>query len=427
MISVHDTSEIALTRFIDRWIFVTYQIIFKESQKMSLIFLILLGTISSSCRHTNQTVIKSSWPPLKSVQSVSCKDWPLRRSELEVKSIQAGNNNSSDGFVVKVKTRSGQLEHQFREIDGTSVESDEVFKLNWGLQAEYIGEYKKDNRSYFVIQRNSSRGPAIEIRNPIDNVIAHKTKALPRNFQAESILSSEKGLWLTYKVIKSEESIDDTTTQLMELEVSDRELVKGVEYKGLQFSPETKVVALDKSNLFVMWRDSSLGGGRDRFLYQFVKSPNVKSPVFTMSSDFKEKVESWTVSLHRDGILAVFVSGDTLLWENANLEYKFFDNVGEQVWSKSESIENEHVGDPMLVSYDTHSYLLMPKWLDGESTLSVTKVGNGETQELGNFGVFKEGTFISAVMRMEESPRPHIIIRTPVSFVKKHEICEVGI
>ena len=49
--------------------------------------------------------------------------------------------------------------------------------------------------------------------------------------------------------------------------------------------------------------------------------------------------------------------------------------------------------DPLLVSLDASSYIILPKWLDGESSLSLYEINDNEVTEEGYFGVFSEGTY----------------------------------
>ena len=292
---------------------------------MKVIILISLAIMGTSCQLLNKTDLKSDWPPLKSAGDVDCDRWPQRSQDLEVKTIAMAQTNDGPGFVTKVRTRRGLMEHHYRKFSRGDVDGD-YKKLSWGSNANYLGSYLLEGKYYFVIETLSKSGRVIEIRDPKSNVIFKKSRTLSRNIRVERSYPSPRGIWLIYRDYVEDESMDERPLRIMELALGKGELLEGTILKSPAFSSDANVAMTDDNHLFVMWNKVNSRKKNEEFKFAIVKSPIEKSDVFAMTSDFKDKVESWIVARHRDGVLGVFISGDTLLWENASMEMKFLDS-----------------------------------------------------------------------------------------------------
>lgn len=391
---------------------------------MNYKIMILQCILLSSCQLLNQKEFKSEWQTLKEAKDVDCQKWPQRKTDLEILGISSAEISNDPGFVVVSRNRTGRESIRYRRFEGGL--EDESIDLNWGGSAKYVGSYSIKGLKYFVIERTIGRNKVVELRNPKTNVVEYSTKKISLRTHILKSLPSKNGLWVVYKNYSNDISRDESPVKILELTPNEKAGLDINYIKNVKLSPDAKVVVNDDRHLFVMWKlKKKKRDDAPKFSYTILEDAKKKPTVYSLGNQMKYQVESWNLSTHRDGTLAVFVSGDTLIWENASMELKYFDFKGDQSWSKSVKIENEHIGDPLLVSLASFTYLVLPKWLDGESTLAVTKIRDNELEDMGNFGVFKEGTFIVSALQPKGESRPYVIKQYPVGFIKKYSICEI--
>ena len=387
--------------------------------------LILLGVVATSCQ-TSKSNLKSNWSVLQEAKSIDCQKWPFAPGDLEVLKIQEAELRSGRGFVVSSRDRMGRRVHSYRSFNKGEVSEDEFIRLNWGQNSEYLGDILLDGDRFFVIQRESRTGQQlIEVRDPIKNIVKYSSLNLGRNLRGQYIRSHESGFWLIYKDLKAGESIEDLPSKILRFSFGKGERLSHQRVK-FEIGNDHYSSTVNSNEIFIMWKERQKKKGTEGFKYAIVGDGKKKISVYNFETA-KERVESWTLAPHRDGFLMVFVVGDTLIWENASMEIRILDQRGEVFWTQSTPIENKHIGDPLIVAKPTYSFLMVPKWLDGESTLEVHKVVENDLSHIGDFGVYKEGTYLVKGMGRPKSENPFILKQYPSGFTKKFSICEIEI
>ncbi|SME89601.1 hypothetical protein [Pseudobacteriovorax antillogorgiicola] len=395
--------------------------------------LILISLLTTSCQMVNRAGLKSEWVVLQEAKSVDCEDWPQKRSEIEILNLALAQVKEQKGFVVTARDRSGRRSHSFKPFSGGDVATESgVIDLNWGGRGRYLGTVRAGGRRLFAIELSSSQGMKhIELRDPEKNVVIHKSQSLGINFYGQEVYPSAKGFWLVSKELKEDSSRDDSPSYIFEFLIDEKkEMMSYQRLSSLKIEGDVKSAPVGDGELFLMWKKDRIGGnGKSfpKFRFAVLGSSKAKPSVYELGEEVKDRVESWTMAKHREGVLLVYVVGDTLIWENASMEIRFLDQKGDQLWAKSFVIENEHIGDPVLLPTTTFSYLLTPKWLDGESTLTVQKISATDINDLGNHGVYQEGTYLVMGVMGDADDEPFVIKQYPSGFTKKFSICEIDL
>ncbi len=389
--------------------------------------LLIMNIFLQSCQ-SFKSDLKSNWKVLQEADSTSCEKWPRRSQDLEIYKMTPVIIDRP-GFIVQSKTRSGLLEAYFAPFAGDNINLKKHFNLRWGVHSRFLGHFKYEGKDHIVLEVEDKKGvKSIEVRDPKSNVVKYSSSTNLRKFYGTGIFSSPHGFWITYKIHEPSLSLDEVDNFVMEAQLGEKSTMKLV--KQSKFHPKGEIKAVEmmdrKLMVFVFEPDKNKNGA-GRIMYTILDGSNNKPLIYTVGKEVLERVESWAISRHRDGALLVFISGDTLIWENAKLEIYNMDSLGDVLWTKSFPIEHEHVGDPLLVGSTLESYLILPKWLDSESTLEVQKITASEVKPLGYHGIFKEGTYTSGTYLDLEKNSLFVINQFPDGFIKSQAICEIDL
>lgn len=122
--------------------------------------------------------------------------------------------------------------------------------------------------------------------------------------------------------------------------------------------------------------------------------------------NFKTKapVESRAVLPLDTGFFVAAVTGDSLIG-NAQIEVAYFRSGStEPVWTYAAPHPHTHLGDPVLIPVKEpgKAFLLVPKWVDRETTIGTYRLSQERLEAQGNQGIFPE---ISTVVASGKTPR----------------------
>ena len=393
-------------------------------------WLIISALLLNSCISTRPKT-KSNWAVLDSAKIHNCEKIPRKKSDLAILDIEPfqGNFKIANGLVFSARQRKGVNYNYLAALDGVEVELEKQHKFIWGNGASYLGQIDIAGKTHVVVKAlDQANFKRIEIRSIEDNIVRYSSKRLPYSFRGLKVLPSKSGLWLVFKHAKAQTSLDDMPTEIVEAKYGDDDKLDLNLSKSFKIPGDSKVVGFGIGRIAAFFAQQLPGKlGRVKLSYTIFDTLEKKPTVIEYSDESIDRLESWAISPHRDGILLVFVSGDTLIWENAKMDIVAFDNSGDTSWSKSYPIEGEHVGEPHLVHKGSKTYLVQPKWLDSESTLQVSEIGRSGLNSLGYHGIFSEGTFLYRVFDQPSEDGLYIISRYPEGFGKGHDICEISL
>ena len=389
--------------------------------------LILIGLISQSCQ-SYKSNLKSKWQVLQQAEYSDCEKWKKRNQDLEITQITPLKLDKS-GFIVQTRTRSGLRDAYFAPFDGDSVDLEKTLDLKWGAGARLIGVVNIEGSDHVVLQNSDKRGiKYLEVREPKSNIVKYSGSTKLNRLHGIEVHPSPNGFWLHYKIHDPNRSLDEEKSLIMEVRLQPDSKLKFVDQSKYRPQGEVKTVSLLDRKLMVFDLNAAKSkSSKNKINYTILDGENQKPLIFSIGSDELERVESWVVGRHRDGAIIIYVSGDTLIWENAKLEVVHLDSLGDTLWIKSFPIENEHIGDPILLGGTLESYLFLPKWLDAESTLHVHKISATGIESKGYHGIFREGTYASASYFHKEKSDLYVINQFPDGFIKSQAMCEIDL
>ena len=397
---------------------------------MQLFKLALFSLVFCSCI-SSRPVTKSNWSVLEKSKLTDCEVIPKKKGDFAILDIQPfqGNFKISEGLLFNAQQRKGLKYNYLSPVDGTDLNLDKSHDFIWGSGANYLGSIDIEGKTHIVVEAlDKANFKRVEIRSINDNIVRFASKRLPYSFRGMKVFPSKQGLWITFKHAKSQTSMDDLPTEIVEASYAKDEKLSLNLAEALKIPGEVRITGFGVGKLATFFAQQLPGKvGRVKLSYTIFDSLKSKPDVLEYGDDSIDRLESWNVSAHRDGVVLVFVSGDTLIWENAKLDVVSFDQAGDVSWTESFPIEGEHVGEPHLVQQGAATYLVQPKWLDSESSLHVSEIGRSKVKDLGYHGVFNEGTFLYKVFGQKNDKSLFMISRYPDGFGKAHSLCEIEI
>ena len=388
--------------------------------------LLILAFFLSSCISFKPDT-KSKWAPLGQAQSVDCELVKLQPGDLELTDLHEFTDEKTKvkSVLTKTRKRNGLTGYSLRKLSGNEVSSDQPQTLSWGRKARYIGQIYIENTTYVVVESiDKDNFKRLEIRDLQSNVVKYSSSRLPYSFYTKALYPSKKGVWILFKSRVSRVSDDDLPVKIIDGTLSDKGEIAFNQKSYLAMKGESKFFGFGHGRLAVFSLKKSKNTKKMGFSYNIIDQIGSESTEYAVGEEPIDRVESWAISKHRDGLVLAFLSGDTLIWDNAKLNILVFDQQGDVLWRKEFSIEGEHVGEPVLVSGATKTRLLLPKWLDSESTIHLLEVGRAEVVDKGYHGVFREGTFLYKGF-LGDGDDLNLVFRFPKGFSKGHKICEI--
>ena len=127
----------------------------------------------------------------------------------------------------------------------------------------------------------------------------------------------------------------------------------------------------------------------------------------------------------KEGVFLAAVTGDSLIGE-ANLEVFFFRfGLADAVWSKLIKLPHTHLGDPVLVvdGAVSHAVLMLPKWVDLESTIGTYRLSPEGLVASANQGIFPAAAVV--VDAAENTGGAAVMIRSRTKDKWRYKLCEM--
>ncbi len=125
------------------------------------------------------------------------------------------------------------------------------------------------------------------------------------------------------------------------------------------------------------------------------------------------------------GVFFALVTGDSLVGEGG-LEVSFFRfGLSDPVWSKSMKLAHTHLGDPALVSDGSsgHAVLMIPKWVDLESTIGTYRLSPEGLVASANQGIFPGASVV--VDSSQITGGAAVMIRSRTKDKWRYKLCEM--
>ena len=354
---------------------------------MPKILMLLLLVNGVSCTLNNK--VESEWATLQSASSAECKPWNQNDDVLSVEGIQVLGGKPT-GFLTSVVLRNGQSAFDYGDFK-RSLSVSPMVRRDFGSNVNALNGFS-DSKSVYAV---SSVGSKVEIRSMEDHVVRYTATGLPENIQSINAHPVKGGLWLSFRAGDNETALEELGYQFAYLPLD-----SGKSQLKVQYFPETPINTfqatiisnLDDPTVLAIWKPKDKNG---RKFHIAQLDPSKKAAFESKSIDVsaEHEVESWTAGHVPGGILLTYVDGDSLIGQ-ANLKVlklKWQDQYITSEWLKSKSLLNEHVSDPIWVKGNGKSFVLIPKWVDNESTIALYTIGDQGFENAEAVGVFPRG------------------------------------
>ena len=390
--------------------------------------LISITFVLSSCQMVGTGNLKSEWSKLGDARSVGCRDWPQAEGDLKINRIHPVQTINESGFLYHVTSRTGAPMHYYVQQDGNDIDIDQRLTLNWGSGARFLGFFNINGVDAVLIVRPVAGGhQVLEVRDMHKNIVLYKSKEQSKDFYPEQVNIDSKGFWLVYKSMVEDQSADDLENHFVYF--TWREGGQLVQTETVDVKPigQIRLLQLEPGSSFVVWFDEGVSGAKKepRFKYLTLEAGVRKPQIFDADAEISQRVESWSAASYASSIYLAYVTGDTLLWQNASLQVIKFTRRAEIEQRLRSAIKNEHVGDPILVAGKTGMFLGVSKWLDHESSFGLYKVGFDSLEDRGLFGVYPERSYLKEVFYAPKEESLFMLRAQPKGFSSQFQLCEI--
>jgi len=144
-----------------------------------------------------------------------------------------------------------------------------------------------------------------------------------------------------------------------------------------------------------------------------------------LNAKMTSPIESATALPSKEGVFLAAVTGDSLVGD-ANIEVFFFRfGLSDPVWSKVMKLPHTHLGDPVLVLDGAigHAVLMVPKWVDVESTIGTYRLSPEGLVPAANQGIFPAASVV--VDAAEITGGAAAMIRSRTKDKWRYKLCEM--
>ncbi len=390
--------------------------------------LILLGITLTGCQMLGTGQLKSEWSQLKEARSVSCEDWPRAADDLRINSIYPIHTVEMNGFIYHVTSRSGAPMHYYVPGEGADIDLAKRVALNWGSGARFLSFLTLNGVEAVLIVRPASQGKKIlEIRDMKKNIVLYRSKEQNPDFYPEQVNVDSNGFWLSYKLIRQEQADEDLENHFVYYQWRDPSQLILAETVDVKPVGSVRLLQLEPGSSFVVWFDEGVSTAKKEPTFKYLTlEPVVKKPqVFDAEAEISRRVESWSADSYASSIYLTYVTGDTLLWQNASLQMIKFTRRSEVEQRLKVAIQNEHVGDPFLIPAKTGMFLAVSKWLDHESSVGLYRVGFDSLEDRGLHGIYPERSYLKDIFYSPQDGQITLLRSQPKGFSSQYQLCEI--
>lgn len=146
----------------------------------------------------------------------------------------------------------------------------------------------------------------------------------------------------------------------------------------------------------------------------------------TITVPISNNVESWSATILGDQILLAYRRRFSAWGVNAQSCQLELGDLGAVVnWVKTRTLLNEHVSEPIWITQGEVAQLVVPKWVDGESTLATYRVGRFDIESSAVSGLFPKGMRVLNGFSPASSNTPLVLLRHKSNPGWRFELCRL--
>jgi hypothetical protein len=374
----------------------------------------------TACATTQGSKIASRWQDLERSDVLSCGEWPIRQSEIDVGDMTSSGAGDG-GFVATMRLRNGSVLPVLAETKGREkVDFEDLISFPIGRDAHVLamGAWAHEPIA-FVVQNKNDRA-WLEIRAMRDNrLVSRMATPLGDEVHAGKLQPSKTGWWLQLNHSENQSSFvhvtPDKTTSWKFLISSFQSSSKLAQMVAGPSGGDAFVVELPKG------QDSDQGEFKITMLDPAGKFQDYGK--VTLAT--KGGVESWSAVMLDGSVVLAVVRGDSMVGQ-ASLLILAAGSRGTVSWKKDFPMPDVHLGEPVWLSNGSKAVLGLMRWIDAEGSLGRIKVDRFGAEQLTDVGVFAKGSVLVAGY-LDSEGRGLGGVRHRETDLWKYKICKISL
>ncbi len=375
-----------------------------------------------ACTTPEQKRETSQWTELDRAAAISCSQWPVQTSELDIASISA-TSAGKGGFVSTMRLRNGSQLPVFAETNGSEIISNESLKpFPIGRDAHVIAVsvWKKEPVA-FVIQNKNDRA-WLEIRAIRNNrMVSRMATPFPEEAISGSLVLAEKGWWLQVNHSESSSSFVYVNPE----NTANWSFVASSFQSGSRFA--TIVGNASVKSAYVLERLKNGDQNQSQFKVTSLDVSGKFSEAGRLPVATKGGVESWSAAMLGQRIVISVVRGDSMIGQGVLtvVAANVTDAGVSEAWQKEFPYPDVHLGEPAWLSNGRTGFLGLMRWIDAEASLSRIKIDESSAELIGDAGVFPRGTVMAAGY-LNDSDKGLGAFRFREKDLWKYKLCKIS-
>ena len=367
---------------------------FAKTQEQILRKIQILSVLAIfSCTTTEPMKIESNWGELSKAGKISCNQWPLKESEIDVSQMLA-SAGSDGGFIATMRLRNGSQLPVFAEGKTASdLDVEEFIALPIGSHAHVVGlaEWGKEPVAFIIQNRNDRAW--LEIRAVRNNrLVSRMPTPIEGDVYSGKISPSAKGWWLQLNHGEADASFVNIVPDVS----------ADWHFSLSPFKALTRFASIVSNGSDLHGHIVETVRGKDEHTSKFkitrLDASGKSKELGVITLPTKGGAESWSAAAIGNRVSLAVVRGDSMIGQASMIVATVAVTGGglNVEWKQEFPFEDVHLGDPVWISDGTRALLGIMKWIDGEGELSRFRVDAYKADTLGDVGVFEKGTVLMA-------------------------------
>jgi hypothetical protein len=386
---------------------------------MKVLYFQLLAVFVISCVGKNE--VSEPFADFDGAGDLDCQSWQKDEQTLGIYDL-IQSRASPVAFLAKVRRRNNELQYHFRALKSGKLDVDQTRQIFLPPNVRILGVTETGNSDLITI--NPENEFRLEIRQQPNNKIIYSDLQSRKPTYNEKIVSGDQSsFWFVYSID------EDKARGGIELysKVSDSEgsSYKVKRFKNVNIDPSKDLFVVHNEALVVLYPMESKS--RSWIEYQVYKADGSNSPRVDLSMPIKNKVDKWSAVSYGEMINLAVVDGDSFLRQTSLrvASLKLDNHVLKTNWLKTRSLMNFHVSAPVWSSNSKDLSILIPKWLDGKSTIARYQVQSGGVAGTGHLGQFPRAAMITDSYTDKNGDARYLVVRTKDQVGWSFDICRM--
>ena len=395
---------------------------------------VIIGFLLVGCVTTEGPDIKSTWGALSNADKLKCVFVPKSIHDIETKSMDYVSGNKNSGFVLSAKGRDGAQRVYFLDqkiMQNFTATAEDLQNIALGEKINYLGSFANNGLIYIVIENEGSdESKFLEIREMQKNIVIASSAKFPRSVRATQALVSPEGIWLL--TTNDGDSNDDAIK--LEFGVIDwsQNKIDLFNIREFKVGDSIHFVTQEGGGEYAVFWMGSGQGQQSEYIYNYQVFRGSKALTGEKHFSVKNKLplENWTITGRWDSQFWLLMTmGDSLLG-NASLLMidlqKNGDNNIQMQRMNTLDLTDKHFAVPQITTINNRPMLILPTWLDAESTVGLYEIEQDSIKFVGNRGIFPEGTALNDIFSIGSSHELWGSFKRQDGFAFANQLCRLN-